>query len=150
MTHKYILLVDDNIHDVELALSALEEHGLSQNVVVVRDGVEALEYLYHQGQYVDRQNGNPAVILLDLKMPRMDGLEVLAQLKSDSNLKAIPVVMLTSSREESDMHTSYQSGVNAYVVKPVDFMTFVETIKTLGLFWATVNELPTPVHDDLI
>lgn len=139
---KSILLAEDNMKDVELTLAALEEHHLANEVVVVRDGVEALDYLYRRGQFQMRPGGYPAVILLDIKMPRMDGLEVLRQIKSDPEIKTIPVVMLTSSREEKDLVLSYQSGVNAYVVKPVLFEEFVNAVKQLGVFWALINEYP--------
>ncbi len=139
---KTILLVEDNPNDIELTLEALEEHKLANQVVVARDGVEALEYLKCTGQYVQRKNENPAVILLDIKMPRMDGLEVLRTIRNDDKLKLIPVVMLTSSREEPDLKTSYELGTNAYVVKPVDFKAFMDAVKPLGIFWAMLNELP--------
>ena len=142
MDTKRILLIEDNLNDVELTLAALAEHHLSNRVDVVRDGVEAIDYLYKRGGYSDRLDGNPLVILLDLKMPRMDGLEVLKRVKSDESLKFIPVVMLTSSREEQDVVESYKLGVNAYVVKPVAFNTFVEVVKQLGLFWVLINEPP--------
>lgn len=142
MDTKRILLVEDNMNDVELTLAALGEHHLSNRVEVVRDGVEAIDYLYRRGVYGDRLDGNPLVMLLDLKMPRMDGLEVLRRVKSDENLKSIPVVMLTSSREEQDVVESYKLGVNAYVVKPVAFNAFVEVVKQLGLFWVLINEPP--------
>jgi CheY-like chemotaxis protein len=111
-------------------------------VVVTRDGAQALDYLFHRGAFASRSNGNPAVLLLDLKLPKVDGLEVLQQLKSDEQLRMIPVVVLTSSREERDMVASYQLGVNAYVVKPVDFHEFVNAIRELGVFWAIINEPP--------
>lgn len=139
---KRILLAEDSRKDVELALAALEEHKLANEVVVVRDGAEALDYLYRRGTFSSRQEGNPVVVLLDLKMPKVDGMEVLSQIKADEKLKTIPVVMLTSSREEQDLVKSYNLGVNAYVVKPIDFEHFVEAIKLLGLFWAVINELP--------
>ena len=139
---KRILLVEDNPHDVELTLAALAENKLANEVVVTRDGAEGLDYLYRRGQFKLRAEGNPAVILLDLKMPKVDGLEVLRLIKSDMELKAIPVVMLTSSREEKDLIVSYQLGVNAYVVKPVNFQEFVDAVKELGVFWAIVNEPP--------
>jgi CheY-like chemotaxis protein len=135
-------MVEDDPRDVELTLTALEEYNLSNEVVVATDGEEALDYLYHRGKFQTRTNGNPAVLLLDLKLPKVDGLEVLQQVKSDEKLKAIPVVVLTSSREERDMVTSYKLGVNAYVVKPVDFHEFVNAIKELGVFWAIINEPP--------
>ncbi|MBV8353340.1 MAG: response regulator [Verrucomicrobia bacterium] len=137
-----ILLVEDDPKDVELTLTALEEYNLANEVVVTRDGEEALDYLYRRGSFATRSNGNPAVLLLDLKLPKVDGLEVLQQVKSDSKLRLVPVVVLTSSREERDMVASYRLGVNAYVVKPVDFHEFVNAIKELGVFWAIINEPP--------
>jgi CheY-like chemotaxis protein len=137
-----ILLVEDDPKDVELTLTALEEYHLANEVVVARDGEEALDYLYRRGSFATRSNDNPAVLLLDLKLPKVDGLEVLQQIKSDENLKIIPVVVLTSSHEEKDMVASYRLGVNAYVVKPVDFHEFVNAIKELGVFWAIINEPP--------
>jgi CheY-like chemotaxis protein len=139
---KRILLVEDNHRDVELTLAALDEFKLANEVVVARDGVEALDYLYGRGQFTGHGNGLPVVILLDLKMPRVDGLEVLRQIRNDPTLKALPVVMITSSREEQDLVRSYQLGVNAYVVKPVDFQKFVESVKQVGFFWAIINEPP--------
>jgi CheY-like chemotaxis protein len=139
---KRILLVEDNTKDVELTLAALAEYKLANEVIVTRDGAEALNYLFRQGEFANRPQGNPAVILLDLKMPRVDGLEVLQKLKSDPGLKVVPVVMVTSSREEADLVKSYNLGVNAYVVKPVDFQGFVEAMKQLGAFWAILNEPP--------
>jgi len=139
---KRILLVEDNPNDVELTLAALAENKLANAVVVTRDGAEGLDYLYRRGQFKSRAEGNPAVILLDLKMPKVDGLEVLRLIKSDMELKAIPVVMLTSSREEKDLVASYHLGVNAYVVKPVNFQEFADAVKELGVFWAIVNEPP--------
>jgi len=139
---KRILLMEDNPKDVELTLAALDEHNLANEVVVARDGAEGLDYLYIRGQFQMRPSGNPAVILLDLKMPKVDGLEVLRQVKSDPALKAIPVVMLTSSREEKDLVSSYNLGVNAYVVKPVNFQEFLNAVKELGIFWAIINEPP--------
>jgi CheY-like chemotaxis protein len=139
---KRILLAEDNAHDVELTLAALSEHNLANEVVVVRDGAEALDYLHHRGQFADHPNGLPVVVLLDLKMPKVDGLEVLRQMKEHPDLKRIPIVMLTSSREEQDLVRSYQLGANAYVVKPVDFQQFVDSIKQLGFFWAIINEPP--------
>jgi CheY-like chemotaxis protein len=137
-----ILMVEDDPKDVELTLTALEEYNLSNEVIVTHDGEEALDYLYQRGKFQARTNGNPAVLLLDLKLPKVDGLEVLQQIKSDEKLKMIPVVVLTSSREERDMVASYKLGVNAYVVKPVDFHEFVNAIKELGVFWAIINEAP--------
>ena len=137
-----ILLAEDNEHDVELTLDALAENHLANEVVVVRDGAEALDYLYRRGSYRLREEGNPVVVLLDLKMPKVDGLEVLRQIKQDERLRQVPVVMLTSSREESDLVASYRLGVNAYVVKPVEFSRFVEAVRRLGVFWAVINEAP--------
>lgn len=137
-----ILLAEDNPKDVELTLEALADHNLSNNVVVVRDGVETMEYLRQEGKFKLRKPGNPAVILLDVKMPRMDGLEVLREIRGDAGLSRLPVVMLTSSREEQDLVASYDLGVNAYVVKPVDFKDFISAVKQLGIFWALINEAP--------
>jgi CheY-like chemotaxis protein len=137
-----VLLVEDDPRDIELTMTALAEYNLANEVVVARDGQKALDYLYCRGEFGARSNGNPAVMLLDLKLPKVDGLEVLQQIKSDQGLKLIPVVVLTSSREEKDMIRSYNLGVNAYVVKPVDFHEFVNAIKELGIFWAVINEPP--------
>ena len=137
-----ILMVEDDPKDVELTLTALEEYNLANEVIVTRDGEKALDYLYCRGEYKTRSSGNPAVILLDLKLPKVDGLEVLKQIKADGELRIIPVVVLTSSKEEKDMVASYKLGVNAYVVKPVDFHEFVNAIKELGVFWAIINEPP--------
>jgi CheY-like chemotaxis protein len=137
-----ILMVEDDPKDVELTLTALEDYNLANEVVVTRDGQQALDYLYCRGEYNTRSRDNPAVMLLDLKLPKVDGLEVLKQVKSDGELRVIPVVVLTSSKEEKDMVASYQLGVNAYVVKPVDFHEFVNAIKELGVFWAVINEPP--------
>jgi len=139
---KRILLVEDNERDVELTLAALEEHNLANEVVVARDGAEALDYLYQRGKYSDRADGLPAVVLLDLNMPKVDGMEVLQRMKIDPVLKQVPVVMVTSSRVEQDLVRSYELGVNAYVVKPVDFQKFIESIRQIGFFWAIVNEAP--------
>lgn len=139
---KRILLVEDNSNDVELTLIALKNCDLTKDVVVIRDGVEALDYLYRRGPFVAREEGNPVVVLLDLKMPKIDGKEVLRAIKTDPQLKAIPVVMLSSSREDRDLRESYDLGVNAYVVKSVDFQKFVEAVKGIGVFWAVVNEPP--------
>jgi CheY-like chemotaxis protein len=139
---KRILLAEDNPNDVELTMSALQECRLANEVEVVNDGAEALDYIYRRGKYADRANGLPGVLLLDLKMPKVDGLEVLRQVKSDPSLRRMPIVMLTSSREEQDLIRSYDLGVNAFVVKPVDFAQFVEAIRHLGVFWAIVNEPP--------
>jgi CheY-like chemotaxis protein len=137
-----ILLVEDDPRDTELTMTALEEYNLSNEVVIAVDGAEALDYLFCRGKFQNRTCDNPAVMLLDLKLPKVDGLEVLQQIKSDEKLKVIPVVVLTSSREERDMVASYRLGVNAYVVKPVDFHEFVNAIKELGMFWAIINEPP--------
>ena len=137
-----ILIVEDDPNDVELTLTALEEYNLANEVIVTHDGEEALDYLYCRGKFNDRSTDNPAVMLLDLKLPKVDGLEILKIVKSDDKLKLIPVVVLTSSREERDMVTSYQLGVNAYVVKPVNFHEFVNAIKELGAFWAVINAPP--------
>jgi CheY-like chemotaxis protein len=137
-----ILMVEDDAKDVELSLTALEEYNLANEVVVASNGEQALDYLYCRGQYKTRSSENPAVMLLDLKLPKVDGLEVLKQIRSDEKLKLIPVVVLTSSKEEKDMVASYKLGVNAYVVKPVDFHEFVNAIKELGVFWAVINEPP--------
>ncbi len=140
---KKMLLVEDDENDLELTLSALDENHLSNEIDIVRDGEEALDYLYRRGQYKDREDENPAVILLDLKLPKVNGMEVLKQVKGDPDLKSIPVVMLTSSREEKDLVSSYDLGANAFVVKPVEFERFVDAVKQLGLFWAVLNEAPS-------
>jgi DNA-binding response OmpR family regulator len=137
-----ILLVEDDRKDVELTLAAFSENNIGNEVVVVRDGVEALDYLYRRGIYDGRIPGHPLVILLDLKLPRLNGIQVLQNLKADPQLKSVPVVMLTSSREESDVIRSYDLGVNAYVVKPVDFREFSNAIREIGLFWTVVNYPP--------
>lgn len=142
MTIRHILLAEDNDRDVELTLEALQEHNLANCVSVVKDGAEALDYLQRTGKYKLRSGGTPAVVLLDIKMPKVDGLQVLAAMKADEALKTIPVVMLTSSREEKDLVESYRLGVNAFVVKPVDFGDFLTAVKTLGMFWALINEIP--------
>lgn len=139
---RHILLVEDSLQDAELALDALAANALGNEVVHVRDGEEALDYLYGRGKYAGRPGGDPAVVLLDLKMPKVDGIEVLRQMKGDPLLKLIPVVVMTSSREEGDVLRSYALGVNAYVVKPVNFGEFVEAVKQVGAFWAIVNEPP--------
>ena len=139
---KRVLLAEDNSKDVELTLGALSEHHLANEVVVTRDGAEAWDYLKREGAFAKRPEGNPAVVLLDLKMPKMDGLEVLRRLRADDALRAIPVVMLTSSNEERDVVESYKLGVNAYVVKPVAFEDFITAVKNLGLFWAVLNQPP--------
>jgi CheY-like chemotaxis protein len=139
---KPILLVEDNPKDIELTLAALADNRLANEVIVVRDGEEALDYLFRRGIFKLRAAGNPAVVLLDLKLPKVDGLEVLEQVKTDAMLRAVPVVMLTSSREEPDLSRSYKLGVNAYVVKPVDFTEFTQAIREIGLFWAVINQPP--------
>ena len=139
---KRILLAEDNAADLELTLEALSQSRLANEVDVVRDGAAALDYLFRRGAYATRAESNPAVVLLDLKMPKVDGLQVLKQVRADDRVKTVPVVMLTSSREEQDLVESYRLGVNAYVVKPVDFGQFIEAVKQLGMFWAVVNEPP--------
>jgi CheY-like chemotaxis protein len=139
---KNILLVEDDSREVELTLTGLQEHNQANRVVVVSDGVEALDYLYYQGKYKMRTKGYPVVILLDNKMPKVNGLEVLKTIKADEHLKMIPVVVLTSSRETPDLVEFYKHGVNAYVVKPVDFSEFMKAVQQLGVFWAAVNEPP--------
>ena len=142
MNIKTILLVEDDPRDVELTLAALEEHHLANKVAVVRDGEKALDYLYRRGEFKTRAGGNPILVLLDLKMPKVNGLEVLKIIKADEQLKIIPVVVLTSSRETPDVVGCYQHGVNAYVVKPVDFAEFMKAVKQFGIFWVAVNEPP--------
>jgi CheY-like chemotaxis protein len=139
---KRIMLAEDNANDIELTMTALRENHVLNEVVVVRDGAEALDYLFKRRAHANRSGGNPAVLLLDLKMPKIDGVEVLRQVKADPQLRTIPVVVLTSSREEQDLVRTYDLGVNAYVVKPVDFIEFVDAVKLLGGFWAVVNEPP--------
>jgi CheY-like chemotaxis protein len=142
MMLKPILLVEDNPHDLELTLVALERSQLANEVIVVRDGAEALDYLFRRNEFAERLDGNPAVLLLDLKLPKVDGLQVLEAVRQSEELRSIPVVMLTSSREEPDLSRAYQLGVNAYVVKPVEFKEFVSAISDLGIFWAVLNEPP--------
>ena len=139
---KRILLVEDDPKDIELTITALGEYNLANDIQVARDGVEALDYLFHRGEFAEQVKGNPVVILLDLKMPRLDGVQVLRQIKSAENLQTIPVVIMTSSRESQDLETCYQLGANAYVVKPVKFAGFVEAVKGVGVFWALINEPP--------
>ena len=141
MEARIILMAEDDPRDIELALLALEEHNLSNAVIVARNGVEALDYLYCRGTFSERTPGNPVVVLLDLKMPKISGLEVLRRVKNDPKLKTIPVVVLTSSKEDRDIVESYQLGVNAYCVKPVAFEKFVAVVKQLGLFWVLTNEV---------
>jgi CheY-like chemotaxis protein len=137
-----ILLVEDNPKDLELTLAALGKCQLANEIVVARDGAEALDYLFARGAFADRNPGDPAVVLLDLKLPKIDGLEVLEKVKSDAERRRVPIVMLTSSREEQDLVRSYELGVNAFVVKPVEFRAFFEAIQDLGVFWAILNEPP--------
>ena len=137
-----ILLAEDSENDVELSIAALRENHVLNDVIVTRDGAETLDYLYRRNSFSTRPGGNPALLLLDLKMPKVDGLEVLRQIKSDAQLRTIPVVVLTSSRQEQDLLRSYNLGVNAYVVKPVEFGEFVNAVKSIGVFWAVVNEPP--------
>jgi CheY-like chemotaxis protein len=139
---KTILLAEDNPQDVELTIEALKEHKLANQLVVVNDGVEVMEYLNYDGKFKERKKGNPVVLLLDIKMPRMDGIEVLEVIRSSEKLKMLPVVMLTASREEPDLKKCYDLGVNAYVVKPVDFKDFLDAVKHIGVFWAMLNEKP--------
>jgi CheY-like chemotaxis protein len=146
MNSKHILLVEDDVNDVEMTLAALADHDeLTNEIFVVRDGAEALDYLYCRGKYKNRVGGNPIVILLDNKMPKVTGLEVLKLIKADENLKMIPVVVLSSSRETPDLLEFYKYGVNAYVVKPVSFSEFMRAVKQLGIFWGTINEPPPEV-----
>jgi CheY-like chemotaxis protein len=137
-----ILLVEDSLKDIDLTLAALEEHNLANTVDVARDGAEALDYLYRRGRFAERDDLSPVVVLLDIKMPKVNGIEVLRQMKADPALKQVPVVMLTSSKEEPDLAACYALGVNAYVVKPVEFPQFVSAVKQVGAFWAVLNEPP--------
>ncbi len=137
-----VLLVEDSPHDIELTLDALSEYRLANRMDIARDGEEALDYLFRRGEFATRPEGNPVVIFLDIKLPKIDGIEVLRQLRSDVHLRQIPVVILSSSREEEDLRAGYDLGVNAYIVKPVDFCSFVEAVRTCGLFWAILNEPP--------
>ena len=145
-TLRKILLAEDSENDVELTLAALATHHVANEVVVVRDGEEALDYLHRRGAYASRHPENPALVLLDLKMPRVDGIEVLRDVKGTPSLRTIPVVVLTSSREEQDLVRTYDLGVNAYVVKPVAFRDFMDAVKSLGQFWAVINEVPPVKH----
>lgn len=147
---KWILLVEDNENDADLALRALSVNEAPDDVVTARDGVEALDCLYHRTGFTRHTTGNPTVVLLDLKMPRMNGLEVLKHVKTDPCLQTIPVVMLTSSREEADVVRSYRLGVNAYVVKPVDFHAFVTALKEIKYFWTVLNEPPPDDADTVV
>jgi CheY-like chemotaxis protein len=142
VTVKRILLAEDSDRDAELTMEALAQHNLINEIQRVRDGAEALDFIYRRGQFADRSKGNPTVVMLDLKMPKVDGMEVLRQIKGDPNLKLIPVVVMTSSREEQDLLDSYNLGVNAYVVKPVNFIAFVDAVSKVGAFWAVINEVP--------
>jgi CheY-like chemotaxis protein len=142
MDLKRILLVEDSTNDVELILTSLADNHLGNEVVVVRDGEEALDYMYRRGMYRLRYEGNPVVVLLDLKLPKVDGIEVLTEIKSNPSMRTVPIVILTSSREEQDLAKCYELGTNAYVVKPIDFHEFVNVIRGLGLFWAIINEPP--------
>jgi len=142
MVMKTILYVEDNPLDIELTLEALKENKIANTIVVTHDGIEALEYLRYEGPFKDRKTKNPSMILLDLKMPRMDGLEFLAIVKKDAKFKSIPVIMLTSSREEEDLIKGYDLGVNAYVVKPVNFSSLIDIVKQTMVFWLIINELP--------
>ncbi len=139
---KPILLVEDNPHDLELTLIALERSQLANDVIVMRDGAEALDYLFRRGDHAERLPGNPAIMMLDLKLPKVDGLEVLKVVRDSPELRSIPIVMLTSSREGPDLRRAYELNVNAYVVKPVEFKAFVSAISDLGVFWAVLNEPP--------
>lgn len=139
---KPILLVEDNPHDLELTLIALERSQLANDVIIMRDGAEALDYLFRRGDHADRLPGNPAIMMLDLKLPKVDGLEVLKVVRESPDLRSIPIVMLTSSREGPDLQRAYELNVNAYVVKPVEFKAFVSAISDLGVFWAVLNEPP--------
>ena len=147
-TLKRILLVEDDPKDIELTTNALGEYNLANEIAIARDGVEALDYMYRRGLFASRPHGHPVVILLDLKMPKVNGLEVLKIIKADTQLKIIPVVMLSSSRETPDLVACYEHGVNAYVVKPVDFTEFTMAVKQLGVFWAAINEPPPPTVRD--
>lgn len=140
-----ILLVEDNQNDLVLTLTALQRSKLANEIIVTRDGSEALDFLLRQGQYANREPSPPIVVFLDLKMPKMDGLDVLKRMKGNPSLQTIPVVMLTSSNQEVDLVKSYRLGVNAYVVKPVDAKQFMESVQELGLFWGIVNEPPPPM-----
>lgn len=139
---KPILLVEDNPDDLELALRALAKTNLANEVVTVRDGAQAIDYLMREGEYASRPAGNPAVVLLDLKLPKIDGIQVLEHIKAHPDLKSTPVVMLTSSKMESDLSRAYKLNVNAYVVKPINFSEFIEAVRELGMFWAVLNEPP--------
>jgi CheY-like chemotaxis protein len=143
---KRILLVEDSVRDAELILSALEPNHLAAEVVHVRDGAEAMDYLYRRGEFAGRSDPLPILMLLDLKLPKMDGLEVLRQIKGDAALRMIPVVMMTSSREEADLVRSYELGVNGYVVKPMKYQDFVDAVKQVSGFWTVINEVPATLR----
>jgi CheY-like chemotaxis protein len=143
---KNILLVEDDLRDIEMTMAALEEYHLANKVFVVHNGAEALDYLFYRGIFKTRENGNPIFVLLDNKMPKVNGMEVLKAMKADEHLKMIPVVVLTSSREAPDVTEFYKQGVNAYVVKPMDFSEFMKVVKQLGFFWAAVNESPPNIQ----
>jgi CheY-like chemotaxis protein len=143
---KTILLIEDNSNDIELALEVLSEESFAHDIVVLKDGQQALDFLQYTGRHAQREPGNPILVMLDLKLPRIGGLEVLRRVKSDPRLKSIPVVMLTSSREESDLQSSYGLGANAYVVKPLDFTEYSEALKSIGSFWTSINQ---PVPDQV-
>jgi two-component system response regulator len=140
--HVEVLLVEDSSADAEMTLRTLKKRGIANSVEWVRDGVEALEYLFREGRYANRSEGHPKLVLLDLKMPLMDGLQVLERMKADARTRTIPVVMMTSSREEGDLLTSYRLGVNSYVVKPVDFSEFAEMVSKVGMYWMIANQAP--------
>ena len=143
---KKVLLVEDSENDIEITLEALAEYHLANKIVVVRDGAEALDYLFSRGKYATRSGPDPVVVLLDVKLPKLSGIEVLQEIRATERYRHLPVVMLTSSREEPDLQSSYKLGCNAYVVKPVDFAQFTEALKMLGCFWAVLNEPPAPVN----
>jgi CheY-like chemotaxis protein len=143
MMNKGIMLVEDNPDDEALTLRALRKNNIQNDVIVARDGVEALDYLFGTGSYVNRDTRvKPVVVLLDLKLPKVDGLEVLRRLREDTRTQLIPVVVLTSSKEEQDLISSYSFGCNSYIRKPVDFIQFVEAVRQLGLYWLVLNEAP--------
>jgi CheY-like chemotaxis protein len=146
---KRILLVEDDPKDIELTISALSEYNLANDIQVARDGVEALDYLFRRGKFTGETEGNPVVILLDLRMPKLDGIQVLREIKAEKKLQTIPVVIMTSSHESRDLETCYQLGANAYVVKPVKFADFVEAVKGIGVFWALINEPPPGIRKSL-
>lgn len=143
MKLRSILYAEDNPMDIDLTLEALKDNNILNPITVVNDGVEALEYLRREGKFRDRPKGNPGLILLDLKMPRMDGLEFIEIVRKDPTYSGVPIVLLTSSREEKDLMMSYRLGANAYVVKPIDFESFIKVVKNIGAFWAIINELPS-------